>query len=503
MWNVITGISKWPLLAFVGVLCVMCARDISTAVREPAVAGQFYPADSGELAQMIADHLAKASPLPKIDGRIIALIVPHAGLVYSGPIAAYSYKLLEGSSVNKVILCGPSHRYRFDGMSVYGPGVQWRTPLGLVTCNDQLCRALVDKHKGFSVLAAAQAQEHSLEVQLPYLQTVLEDFTFVPITMGSQDALTIGQLAAGLEALPFDSQTILIAATDWQHYMPASVGSKLDSAGMECIRNLDPDRLEEYLATDKTQACGGGPMVAVIKAAMAKGANRALILKYGDSGDITGDKSSVVGYVAAVLYKARDDKGSKAAKEPEEAVPEKMLLTDADKQELLKIARRTIETYLKTGNTPDFGKVSENIARPGAAFVTLEKQGQLRGCIGQTVAATPLYQTVAYCAIQAAVDDPRFLPVTEAEFKDIHIEISVLTPLQRVRSFDEIKVGRDGLMIFKGAGRGLLLPQVATDYGWDRDEFLRQTCHKAGLPPEAYLSKDAEIYKFQAIIFGE
>ena len=119
------------------------------------------------------------------------------------------------------------------------------------------------------------------------------------------------------------------------------------------------------------------------------------------------------------------------------------------------------------------------------------------------MAATPLYQTVAYCAIQAAVDDPRFLPVTEAEFKDIHIEISVLTPLQRVRSFDEIKVGRDGLMIFKGAGRGLLLPQVATDYGWDRDEFLRQTCHKAGLPPEAYLSKDAEIYKFQAIIFGE
>ena len=488
------------LLGVVG-LCVLCSLNASAIVRPPTVADLFYPADKGELTRVVTRHLQDVGDLPKIDGRIIALIVPHAGLIYSGPIAAYAYKLLENSAVNKVILCGPSHKYGFEGISIYGPDVVWQTPLGSVACNTELCRALLEKNRAISVIPEAHQQEHCLEVQLPYLQTVLKDFTIVPMIMGRPDHQTIGDLAEALKGIPDDNATVMIASTDWQHFMPAATGRTYDSLGMDCLKKLDADKLEQYLAVDKTQMCGGGAAVSVIKAAKAKGADKVAILKYGDSGDVTGDKSSVVSYVAAVLYKSGPaEKNSAPGASGELPVP--MQLPDSDKRMLLNIARKTIEEYLSTGSTPTFA-ISDNLKQPGAAFVTLTKQGELRGCIGQTVAVQPLYETVAYCAIQAAVADPRFRPVTRSELDSLHIEISVLTPLQKVTSPDEIKVGRDGLMITLGNNRGLLLPQVATEYQWNRTQFLEQTCRKAGLPTDAYKSDRAEIYKFQAIIFDE
>ena len=198
--------------------------------------------------------------------------------------------------------------------------------------------------------------------------------------------------------------------------------------------------------------------------------------------------------------KGKKEKTEKARDMKEEL--EKFELSDSDKTKLLQIARETIENYLDTRQIPEF-EVPENLKIPGAAFVTLEKHGNLRGCIGHVVAMEPLYKTVAVCAVQAAVSDPRFPPLRAEELKDIHIEISVLTPQQKVESLDEIEVGRDGLVIAQGSQRGLLLPQVATEYGWNRTEFLQHTCRKAGLPVSAYKSPGTEIYKFQALIFGE
>ncbi len=475
--------------------------------RPPAVAGGFYPADAGELRALINKQLAEVSGLPEIDGQIIALIVPHAGFIYSGPVAAYSYKLLEGSGIDKVILCGPSHRSGFQGVSVYGPGVKWQTPLGVVNCNDKLCQRLIDYDPSISVIPEAQSQEHSLEVQLPFLQTVLGNFTLVPAEMGYQSPETIEMFGKALASLPFDKKTVMIASSDWQHYKSALAGWQFDSLGIECVKSLDPDRLEKYLQSDKTEACGGGPIVSVMRAAIAHGANRVAILKHGDSGDITGDKSSVVGYLAAVLYeadsKSSDPPESKEMKSStEENLPDKYQLSDADKSELLHIARESIAEYLNSGKTPKFD-VSPGLQKPGAGFVTLEKAHNLRGCIGYTEAIMPLYQTISDCAVKAAVQDYRFPPVKAPELDSLHIEISVLTPLQKVNSLDDIEVGRDGLMISMGRNRGLLLPQVATEYGWNREEFLRQTCRKAGLPVDAYKSPDAVIYKFQALIFGE
>jgi MEMO1 family protein len=472
--------------------------EIAATVRQPAVAGSFYPADSTELSTMVHKHLAGVPKSEEIDGELIALLVPHAGLVYSGPIAAYSYKLLEKAQPTTVVLCGPSHRYPFRGLSVNGPGVGWRTPLGMVKCNDSLCRQLLKFNRMIGVIPQADTLEHCLEVQLPYLQTVLKNFTIVPVIMGQPDHETVRILGEALAALPNDGHTVLIAASDWQHYRPAAEGWPLDSMGMECVKALDPDRLERLLDTQGTEACGGGSILAVIQAAKARGANKVKILKHGDSGDLSGDKSSVVGYVAAAIYKSVDAPSSRSEMPAEDT----MYPTAADRATLLKIARQSIEAHLSGKPRPQF-EVSDTLKALGAAFVTLNENGQLRGCIGYTEAFRPLWQTVSECAVSAAVDDPRFPPVTASEVPKLHIEISVLTPLQKVKSLDEIKVGRDGLMISMGGRRGLLLPQVATEYGWTHDEFLRHTCEKAGLPTDAYLSPNAVIQKFQAMVFGE
>ena len=488
-------------------LIAACSQNAVTTVREPAVAGTFYPGDSTALAQMVATHLDNMVDLPEIDGRIIAVISPHAGLVYSGQIAAFVYRLPAIQDVKRVILCGPSHRFAFEGVSVYGPDVRWRTPLGLVYCDNDLCRRLLEQDDRIRVVEQAHEREHCLEVQLPYLQTVLSDFTIAPVVMGQQTDETIKLLADALKSLETDEYTIMVASTDWQHYHPASVGWKMDSLGLECLRTLDPDRLQQYLQNRQVEACGGGPAVAVLKAAIAKGADRVKILRYGDSGDISGDKSSVVSYVAAVIYKSDEDQTDSADTATDRPVGvreshPRFGLSDDDREKLLTVARESIRQYLATGQLPEFD-VSDNLRQPGAAFVTLEKQGQLRGCIGHTIARDPLYKTVSVCAVQAAVADRRFQPVSAEELPQLHLEISVLTPLETVVSPDEIEVGRDGLMITLGQKRGLLLPQVATEYGWSSTEFLQQTCRKAGLPPDAYLSPDALVQKFQALVFGE
>ncbi len=489
------------------ILSVMGTMSSFGAIREPAVAGKFYPSEPEELKQMVTGHLGKTPSDQGIDGQIIAILVPHAGLVYSGQIAAYAYKLLENSGISKVVLCGPSHQYGFQGISVYGPGIIWKTPLGNQFCDDTLCNWLGSYNKNISVIPEAHAREHCLEVQLPYLQTVLKDFKIVPMIMGHPDKANVDLLTQALSSLPFDKKTFFVSSTDWQHYRPASQGGEMDSLGIDCLRNLDANGLEKYLQEGKVEMCGGAPAVAVIRAAIAKGANKVKILKYGDSGDISGDKSSVVGYVAAVLYKS-DAKKETGNPNGESGVLndadliKKYDLNDANKTRLLQIARESIKHYMAFKTLPEFDAV-ENLQKFAAAFVTLEKEGMLRGCIGHTTAEEPLYKTVSICAVQAAFADRRFPPVRPEEIEKLHIEISILSSMQKVGSFEEIRVGKDGLMIFKGNERGLLLPQVAVDYGWNATEFLEQTCEKAGLNPDDYKLPEAIIYKFQAVVFGE
>ncbi|MEW5726032.1 MAG: AmmeMemoRadiSam system protein A, partial [Thermodesulfobacteriota bacterium] len=293
-----------------------------------------------------------------------------------------------------------------------------------------------------------------------------------------------------------------LCSTDLSHFYTAKEARVLDGRLIEAVKAFDPEALHRGLVEGRYEACGGGALVAVMMAAKALGAVRAEILQYGDSAAASGDESNVVGYLAAAFTgPAGAGAGEVPAGKPESGVDPR--LSAQDQKTLLALARRVIldNLELKTPELP--ADLPATLRTPRGAFVTLKRRGALRGCIGHVVADAPLAEVVATMAVQAAFYDPRFPPLTKAELDGLTIEISVLTPLTEVKAVGEIQVGQDGLVVEKEPYRGLLLPQVPVEQGWDRDEFLDQTCVKAGLPPGTWKEAGVKIYRFEALVFGE
>jgi len=471
-------------------------KAMKDEVRRPAVAGSFYPADSQTLSRQVRDFLSRA-PQEKVAGEIIALISPHAGYMYSGQVAAHAFKLVEGMKFDAVVVIAPSHRTYFQGASVYDRG-GFETPLGLLPVEKGLCQKLKEGSNLIQYVPQAHAQEHALEVQLPFLQVTLGPFYLVPIVIGDQSYRTCQVVGQAIAKATLGKKVLLVASTDLSHFHPYEEAVKRDNLILEDLRNFDPQKLAQDLASGKGEACGGGPVLAAMVAAKEKGANRVQVLKYLNSGDVTGDRSSVVGYAAAVIVQSSQALAKESGRKKSGT---SLGLTEDEKKILRQIAYTTIEGRVKGVKTPKVDVLPESLKEKRGAFVSLHKHGQLRGCIGSIQPTKPLHQTVEEMAVAAAFNDPRFESLTSKELKDIELEISVLTPLERVREVKEIEVGRHGLYIKKGFFSGLLLPQVATDYNWDRITFLEETCRKAGLPQNAWEDKDAEIYLFSADIF--
>jgi hypothetical protein len=272
------------------------------------------------------------------------------------------------------------------------------------------------------------------------------------------------------------------------------------------VASFDPSRLFEDLHNGTCEACGGGPMISAMLVAKKLGADKSKVLMYANSGDVTGDRAGVVGYMSAVLYRQEGshkpgNKTEKKSVEKEKRVGVSLGLSDKDKKDLKDIARKTIECKVKGKPLPDFKIDSEILKEKRGAFVTINKEGHLRGCIGYIYAMKPLYITIQEMAEAAALNDPRFPPVTEDELDKLEIEISVLTPLKKIKDINQIQIGKDGLYMKRGYYSGLLLPQVATEYKWDVNTFLEETCHKAGMRGDCWKDKDTEIYIFSADIF--
>jgi AmmeMemoRadiSam system protein A len=311
--------------------------------------------------------------------------------------------------------------------------------------------------------------------------------------MGSQDYNTCNALADAIVNATKGKKTLMIASSDLSHYHNQETAEKLDNLVIDAIEKFDPELLYKRLASDSCEACGGAPIITTMIVAKRMGADKARVLIYGTSGDITGDYAQVVGYLSAVFFKGNEEGHKKVGID--------LGFTEEEKKILKDIARKTVEAVVRGKKPPEFKDVPEKLKEPYGIFVTLTKHGNLRGCIGHIIADEPLYKICQEMAKAAALNDPRFNPVSEKELSDIEIEISVLTPMEKVKDFKDIIIGRDGLYIRRGYYSGLLLPQVATDYGWNVEEFLEQTCVKAGLPEDAYKLKDTEIYKFSAQIF--
>jgi AmmeMemoRadiSam system protein B/AmmeMemoRadiSam system protein A len=483
------------------------ATATAEKVRQPAVAGSFYPGDAQELTRMIDGMLAKA-PAEPIAGPLVAIVAPHAGYEYSGQVAAHSFVLLKGRKIERVIVISPCHIEAFDFNSIYD-GDAYATPLGTIPIDKGFAKKLAAESpriktsgRGHGIVEGRG--EHSLEVELPFLQRVLGAFRLVPIVMGDQNydmerALGVAIAKVIEQGRPKGSapteDTLIVASSDLSHFHPYDDAVRLDRKVLNAIEEWDYFNMSRNFQRRIWEACGGGPIVAAMIAAERLGARRAVILKYANSGDATGDKTRVVGYGAAAFYIGN----SKRAEQDRQ-----LSLSQSEKDALMKIAKQSVFYAVKERKM--FQCSSGGMAKleqDRGAFVTLKERGELRGCIGYVAPMKSLCMTVRDVAAAAAVDDPRFRPVELRELPQLEYEISVLSPLRRVTEIRQIKVGEHGLVVRKGDHEGLLLPQVPVEQHWDRLTFLEQTCAKAGLPPNAWKDEETDIFMFTALVFGD
>jgi MEMO1 family protein len=482
----------------------------SQDIRRPVWSGQFYDSDKDTLSRMLDQYLSSAEAGVPVHGRIRALIVPHAGYVYSGKTAAAAYRLVKGSDVETVVIVGPSHRVGFEGCSIYPRG-GFETPLGVAEVDAPLAQAL-SRESGFAFIPEAHAEEHSLEVQVPFIQKTLPRAKIVPVVMGIPSEETVRTLAGALAKVLKDRKALVVASTDMSHFLRKSEANALDKNTIALVAGLKTNVLLRKIERNENILCGGAAVVAALLYAQSLGEARATILDYADSADAGGAEDRVVGYFAAAVTTVEKNPGSGRlgpllagagmlaawAPSPQAAFS----LSVEEKKELLRLARQAVELYVRERKILTYETADPNLKAEKGAFVTLRKRGDLRGCIGFIEAVYPLHRAVLQCAVYAATEDSRFDPVSADELKALDYEISVLTPLRKIDNPGLVEVGKHGLVIAQGGRRGLLLPQVPIENGWDREEFLAQACLKAGLPSGAW-KKGAEVFVFEAIVFHE
>jgi hypothetical protein len=488
------------------VLCLGCQRANGDNIREATHAdGMWYPDNAPELIRTVDSYLKNVEK-ETVHGRIMALIAPHAGYRFCGQIAAHAFKQIQGMDFDTVVLVGCSHNYRFPGVSVYKSGL-YRNPLGDVEVDKDLAERLISENSNIVFAPQVHAPEHSLENQIPFLQRTLSEFKILPILMGNSDIENCEMLSKALVKALIGRKALLVASTDMSHFPRYDDAIKADKFTISALETLDTDlvntKLDEYLDKDvpglSCMLCGRSAVLVVMDVAKKLGADSIKTLKYANSGDVPiGDKDRVVGYMAAMMY---DSKGLNKENSGEALDAP---LNEAQQELLLKLARESIETYLKTGKKKKLETHDKRLKVEQGAFVTLRKHGELRGCIGHIVPIEPLCDTVSDMAVSAATQDPRFPKVSLEEMQDIDIEISVLSVPRRVRSADEIELGKHGVIVKKGYRQGVFLPQVATETGWDKETFLEHLCWgKAGLPKNAWKDKDTELLVFTAQLFEE
>lgn len=463
-------------------------------VRSSILKGKWYEGTAPSLESQV-DTLLREARLFRMRGAIRALISPHSGYGYSGLCAAHGYKALVGQKYRRVIILAPSHYGRFRGVSVL-PFLHYETPLGLVEVDQEATRRLL-AHSLVASHHEAEMREHSLEIQLPFLQRTLSEFRLLPLLIG-QARLSSEEYRLLAEELKqfIDSQTLLIVSSNFTHYGPRfgfvpfdrDVSDRiqaLDSHALARIEALDFDGFLGYVNSSGTNICGFQPIALLLK--ILSEVDQGQRLHYVTSGKLTGDYHNSVSY-ASVAF-----------------APDPDWLNAQERKDLLSLARQTLETHLRTNrnlNVEGDDGWAEKLRKKRGAFVTIQREGKLRGCIGTVLPIKPLYEAVRDNAINASVHDPRFPPLSAEDLDKITIEVSVLSPLTRLTSLEDIHVGRHGLVIRKGGRNGLLLPKVAADYGWDRKTFLENVCLKASLLSQDW-REGAELYCFTAQSFRE
>jgi len=510
------------LLCIFGILFVKGSRKKrlirAKAVLHSALAGDWYAADANTLSEQIATFFQNAEVEPK--NNVIALILPHAHYDFSGQTAVCGLTCACGSlqadagagkttdkKYKRIVIIGPTHYVSMEEVLSVPRVTHYETLLGQIPLDVEFIDKLLE-YSVFQNIPQTHKLEHSVQIELPLLQYSQKDFKLVPIVSGSCSPETISKAGAILKSL-VDRETLVIASSDFTHYgprfpyvpftenIPEQI-RKLDMEAYEYIANLDCGGFLKYKQTTGATICGYIP-IAILLSMLDKPAEAELI-KYITSGELTGDFTNSVSYLSVVFS------GTWQNYPPIEPQNSNLKLTGEDKKQLLTLARESIIYALEKRRVPEASElgitISDAMREPRAAFVTLKKNSQLRGCIGDIFPQRPLYKSALYNAVNAGFRDRRFSPVTKAECNDITIEISALTAPKPIASPDEIRIGTDGVVLNKDGHSAVFLPQVAPEQGWDVNQMLTRLSLKAGLPEDAW-KEGASFLVFQAIVFGE
>ncbi|HRY95001.1 MAG TPA: AmmeMemoRadiSam system protein B [Myxococcota bacterium] len=505
------------------------AAPAAEPVGEPfpaQVAGQFYPARPEALRAMIAGHLAEADKTAGVKvpagADILGVVVPHAGYPYSGPVAAHAFAALRGRELRRVVVLGPAHRRRFPVPALLDAPA-YQTPLGPIPIDRDGVRALAAS--GTAQVAPDRfLEEHALEVELPFLQVALGDFQLVPVMVSEPDRPAMQRLAAAIQAAFPGRDTLVVASTDLSHDYPYEVAVAMDALAMRLVTALDADglvagdgrfrRAGEAIRVGQDgapepaacQLCGLGPVLALVELARLHPGAAGVLLDRRTSGDVVGDtRSRIVGYGAVAIQLASPRPAPTGVKAQGPGTTGDFLSAE-EKAALLGVARQALERHFATGSVDLPVPASEKLRAPGAAFVTLKKHGELRGCIGHMEPTSPLWEMIRDRALDAALNDNRFPQVTRAELAELRIEISVLSPRVPVKSPEaDIVIGRDGVWLELGPHRGVFLPQVPVEQGWDTvPVYLDNLCRKAHVPERGcWRRPEAVLQRFSALVFGE
>jgi AmmeMemoRadiSam system protein B/AmmeMemoRadiSam system protein A len=480
-------------------------------IRRPAVAGMFYPGDDETLRRMVSDSL-KAVKKEEFTQSIKAILSPHAGYQYCGTTLASAFKQIESPSFNydTVILIGPSHRVATKAAALSSADA-WETPLGAVPVDTLLARQFVDKNSRIEFDDNAHMQEHSLEVQLPYLMTVAggKRFKIVPMLTNSTDPLDNEILAQALSDLAADPKTLIVISSDLSHYPSSAVAENVDKALLDAIKSLHVSVIvEENRKILKAgypglsvAMCGMESMLCVVRAAPRLGLSEARVVNYTNSGMAGGDNRRVVGY-GAMIFTGSGKQGNAGQSSLFD-----FKFGEQSRQELLAMARGAAKAAVEGSWVSYDPSENPELQVMAGCFVTLKNNGVLRGCIGRFTSNDPLWKTVREVAVSSATRDTRFShnPVFPAEIPQLEIEISVLSPMRKIsRPLEEIELGRDGIVVQDRGRSGTFLPQVATETGWSLEEFLGHCASdKAGIGWQGWKSPTAQIFAYTATIIEE
>ncbi len=468
-------------------------------VREPAKAGSWYPGSREALTRFVDEALAEAERV-EVGGQLLGLLAPHAGYAFSGKVAARAFKQLEGRRYDAVVVFGATHIGARAG-AIWPKGA-FRTPMGLLRVEETISERLLHSGAPVTEQPFAHLEEHSIEMELPFLKRMLPDTPIVPIVVGPCSPGEIEQIARAVASACRGERVLLVASTDLAHYPDYETAVEVDRATVEAICSLSPQKLRRVAASLERQyaarevhcaLCGPWATQVFLASGKAMGFREAKVLITANSGDVSGDRSRVVGYAAIAFY------------------GREMMISPEGRRRLLAIARSVLGATVRGEEKPGIDCDDEELQEKQGCFVTYKnpkRRQDLRGCIGRFRSDKPLWETVAEVAVESATMDSRFAgdPIRPKELPDIVIEISALSPLKPTKEPLAIELGVHGIYIDGGGWRrGVFLPQVATETGWSREEFWTNVCtHKAGLPADAWKHPDEyKLYTFTAEVFSE